>query len=179
MGSRALVVLGIVRMIRIFRLFHLAKNYQTVQIIAVSLVQSYRELCLLLVLLVCSSVFFACLLFYVEVNHDNISNIPLGIWWAMITMMTVGYGDVQPISGGGYVVASLCAVTGILIIALPTPIIVNNFSRLYDTFRVCEQLANRSKAEETGCKIVRGKQKVFPLIDDVNDGDKKLNGEMN
>ena len=64
-----------------------------------------------------------------------------------MTMMTVGYGDYQPISGGGYFVACLCSVTGIIIIALPTPIIVNNFTRLYNTFQTCERLANRKRID--------------------------------
>ena len=143
--SRALVILGIARIIRISRLLHLAKNYVTAQIIGVSLKESYRELSLLLMMLCSASVVFASLMFFAELQIENMTNIPIAIWWAMVTMMTVGYGDYQPVTSGGYFVGCFCSITGLLIIALPTPIIVNNFSRLYNTFQTCDRLAHREK----------------------------------
>ena len=157
--AKALIILGIARIIRIFRLCHMAKHYQTVQIIASSLIESHRELLLLLILLLSTSVFFAACLFYSELHIDNIDHIPLAIWWALVTMTTVGYGDYYPISAGGYFVASLCSIAGILILALPTPIVVNNFSRLYDIHQTCQRIAQRqnSVSEKTSDSAKKGK----------------------
>ena len=145
--ARVVVIMSCIRIIRIFRLFHIAKHIATVRMIGESLKESYWELLILLILLTTASVFYASLLFYVELYIENIEHIPSAIWWALITMTTVGYGDYYPISAGGYVIASLCCLTGILIVALPTPIIVNNFSQLHTTYKTCGWLAQRQKTD--------------------------------
>lgn len=80
---------------------------------------------------------FVCLFTFLQDNPENqFKSIPLGLWWAIVTMTTVGYGDVAPKTYPGMFVGALCALAGVLTIALPVPVIVSNFSMFYSHTQV-------------------------------------------
>uniref|UniRef100_A0A182KDV1 Ion transport domain-containing protein n=1 Tax=Anopheles christyi TaxID=43041 RepID=A0A182KDV1_9DIPT len=126
--------------VRILRLFKLTRHSPGLRILIHTFKASARELTLLVFFLVLGIVVFASLVYYAEKLQDNPDNqfksIPLGLWWAIVTMTTVGYGDMAPKTYVGMFVGALCALAGVLTIALPVPVIVSNFSMFYSHTQV-------------------------------------------
>ncbi|KAJ6223977.1 hypothetical protein RDWZM_002522 [Blomia tropicalis] len=128
-------ILEFFSIIRIMRLFKLTRHSAGLKILIQTFKASARELLLLVFFLVLGIVIFASLVYYAERIQSNPENdfnsIPLGLWWALVTMTTVGYGDMAPKTYAGMFVGALCALAGVLTIALPVPVIVSNFAMFY------------------------------------------------
>lgn len=95
---------------------------------------SSYELGLLLLILLIPVVLFSSMMFYVENNLDHntkFSSIPESFWWSLITMTTVGYGDMVPKTTPGQIIGGACAICGVLMVALPISIIGSNFNLYY------------------------------------------------
>uniref|UniRef100_A0A3B5L3P5 Ion transport domain-containing protein n=1 Tax=Xiphophorus couchianus TaxID=32473 RepID=A0A3B5L3P5_9TELE len=75
--------------------------------------------------------------------HTNFKNIPIGFWWAVVTMTTLGYGDMYPETWSGMLVGALCALAGVLTIAMPVPVIVNNFGMYYSLAMAKQKLPKK------------------------------------
>ena len=133
-------ILEFFSIIRILRLFKLTRHSPGLKILIHTFKASSKELTLLVFFLILGMVIFASLVYYAERLHANPTNdfksIPEGLWWAVVTMTTVGYGDMVPKTYAGLIVGSLCALSGVLVIALPVPVIVSNFSMFYSHTQV-------------------------------------------
>uniref|UniRef100_A0A1I7ZIY2 BTB domain-containing protein n=1 Tax=Steinernema glaseri TaxID=37863 RepID=A0A1I7ZIY2_9BILA len=142
-------VVEFLSMIRILRLFKLTQHHRGLQILIHTFRASAKELILLVFFLILGIVIFAALVYYAEKTEENPGNqftsIPLGLWWAIVTMTTVGYGDMVPRTYLGRLVGSLCAVMGVLTIALPVPVIVSNFAMFYSHTQAREKLPRKRR----------------------------------
>lgn len=117
------------RTVRILRIFKLMKHYTAFNILVYTIKVSMRELLLMVIFLFTGVLIFASVIFYVE--QETFQNIPVGFWWALVTMTTVGYGDKVPKTEGGYIIGCFCVLCGILTVAFTVPIVVNNFALYY------------------------------------------------
>ncbi|KAJ7384745.1 hypothetical protein OS493_020334 [Desmophyllum pertusum] len=137
-------ILYVLRMIRTFRPL---KFSYVMQVFTQTLRASSRELYFLIFILGLEVVVYGSLAYYSErsIPGSKFVNIPISFWWALVTMTTVGYGDMFPMTLPGKLVGCLCAISGVLMIALPVSVVASNFS-LYNSYaKVKLKLPSRGK----------------------------------
>jgi hypothetical protein len=118
---------------RILRLFRFTRHYHGLKTLWLAVRATKREIFLLFVFMIMATAFFATVIFCAEFlqSSSNYNNMFVGMWWSLITMTTVGYGDYFPTSPVGYLLACLCALTGIILMGMPIPLIARNFHSFY------------------------------------------------
>ncbi|XP_075241034.1 potassium voltage-gated channel protein Shaw-like isoform X2 [Convolutriloba macropyga] len=139
-SNQATGLLRVVRVCRVFRVFKLTRHSVGLKILWHTLHASLKELFILGIFMFLGVVIFASLIYYAEKLFEgdvetDFSDIPRGFWWAIVTMTTLGYGDMVPSTFAGQLIGSLCALSGLLTIALPVPVIVSNFSLYYSHYQ--------------------------------------------
>jgi len=133
-----------VRVIRVLRVFKLSRHSRGLQILGNTLKASINELMMLAFFLFVVILIFGSCVYYAEASQKGtkFTSIPASFWWAIVTMTTVGYGDMTPQTFWGQLIGGLAVVCGVLTIALPVPVVVSNFEYFYTKER------NRKKMEE-------------------------------
>ncbi|KAL3058254.1 hypothetical protein OYC64_010431 [Pagothenia borchgrevinki] len=153
--NMSLAILRIIRLVRVFRIFKLSRHSKGLQILGQTLKASMRELGLLIFFLFIGVILFSSAIYFAEVDEPetHFVSIPDGFWWAVVTMTTVGYGDMCPVTMGGKMVGTLCAIAGVLTIALPVPVIVSNFNYFYHRGNEQEEKQMMDAAAEAAQKM--------------------------
>lgn len=127
-GAQSLLVFRALRLLRVFRIFKLAHFLLEIDFLQKALISSARKISIFLLTVLMLTVILGSVMYLVEQRENGFSNIPESIYWAIVTITTVGYGDISPVTPLGKFVASIVMLIGYAIIAVPTGIITHDFA---------------------------------------------------
>jgi voltage-gated potassium channel len=122
-AGQSLLIVRVLRLLRVFRILRLGSYLDEAQLLRQALVASRRKISVFLLTIVALVVLIGTLMYVIEGERSGFTSIPVGIYWAIVTITTVGYGDVAPVTTLGRFVASLVMLLGYSIIAVPTGIV--------------------------------------------------------
>ncbi|WP_340111405.1 ion transporter [Maribellus mangrovi] len=122
-GSHHLVVIRILRMLRIFRILKLTRYTQAGRTLAKALWASREKISVFIFFVIVLVVVIGTIMYIIEGEAHGFTSIPRGIYWAIVTLTTVGYGDISPQTSLGQFMASIVMIMGYAIIAVPTGIV--------------------------------------------------------
>jgi len=176
-----LSLLRLFRLIRIFRIFKLSRYSSNVQMCASAMIESRETLGLMIFMLLIAVTLFSAFEYFFEMGikddttglymidsygvsvESPFTSIPSTMWWCVVTLMTVGYGDMYPVTSMGKCMAIICMICAILILALPISVIGANFSQAW--------LASKESKERMseGRELSRELQTVLSSMGEYSD----------
>ena len=128
-GAHNLLVVRLLRLLRVFRVFKLAEYLQESRTLVQALRASSRKILVFLLSVVTIVVVVGTLMYAIEGERHGFTSIPISIYWAVVTLTTVGYGDLAPATTVGRILAVVLMLTGYGIIAVPTGIVTAALGR--------------------------------------------------
>eukprot|EP00002_Diphylleia_rotans_P038718 TRINITY_DN8850_c0_g1_i1.p1 TRINITY_DN8850_c0_g1~~TRINITY_DN8850_c0_g1_i1.p1 ORF type:complete len:851 (+),score=131.65 TRINITY_DN8850_c0_g1_i1:66-2618(+) len=187
-GVAGLSVLRTVRLIRVFRVLRLGKYSMGFQIVVRTLVNSRQALSLLVFILSFMVVIFSSLMYYAERGdyedgnfcrtlEDGVcdvspyNSIIASFWWSIVTLTTVGYGEIVPVTNVGKFIAGMASICGILALAFPITILGNNFAEewneVYGKQETDEDKNDESQGEdeEDEPELTTLRERIFALFE--------------
>ncbi|MFD1063629.1 ion transporter [Winogradskyella litorisediminis] len=143
-GAQALVVLRALRLLRVFRILKLARYLGASNQLKNSIIASRVKILVFLFAVMVSSVVFGTIMYLVEGEANGFTNIPKSVYWCIVTLTTVGFGDIAPQTALGQFITTIIMVLGYGIIAVPTGIVSAEYARA-----VTDDKKNEDNATET------------------------------
>ena len=139
-GSQYLLVIRILRVLRVFRVLKLAQYIGEANLLMRALKASYRKISVFLFAVLTIVIIFGSLMYLIEGQKNGFTSIPRSVYWAIVTLTTVGYGDISPQTLLGQTFASMIMILGYGIIAVPTGIVtveMSNINKKETTRQAC------------------------------------------
>jgi voltage-gated potassium channel len=127
--SRYFTVIRILRILRVFRVMKLVQYVGEADVLMGALWEARRKIVVFLFTVLCLVTVFGSIMYVVEGEQNGFTSIPRSIYWAVVTLTTVGYGDISPQTSVGQVIAAVVMVLGFAIIAIPTGIVTAEMVR--------------------------------------------------
>ena len=161
-GTRYLLVIRILRLLRIFRIFKLTSYIGEAHVINDALKASSKKILVFLLTIISLVIILGSLMYVIEGEKNGFSDIPTSIYWAIVTITTVGYGDISPHTALGKFLAAAVMIIGYAVIAVPTGIITAEFARAPKIISKNTKSCSTCSTEEhddnaTFCKICGNK----------------------
>lgn len=154
-ASRYLSIIRILRVLRIFRILKLMLYIAEANILMDALISSKRKIIVFLCFILTLVTIIGSIMYLVEGEANGFTSIPRSIYWAIVTITTVGYGDISPQTDFGRLFASFAMILGYATIAVPTGIISAEYSNMKQKFNniICGECANEDHEDDaTFCK---------------------------
>jgi voltage-gated potassium channel len=130
-GSRHLAVVRSLRVLRIFRVLKLGHHTKEAAMLKKALYASRRKILVFLFVVLTLVVIIGSVMYIIEGEENGFTSIPRSVYWAVVTLTTVGYGDISPGTGPGQFLAAIVMILGYSIIAVPTGIVTVELSQAY------------------------------------------------
>lgn len=161
-NSSGITALRVLRLFRVLRILKVIRHSKQLILILQVLKQSCRELLLLVVMWAMGVVTFGSIMYYIEENEGSgFTSILKACWWAVVTMSTVGYGDIYPTSVPGKLVGSVVVFLSMVFMALPMTIIVSKFSRAYEEMKEPNPMVCMDQQDQSSSQLsINGKSDV-------------------
>lgn len=154
-ATQYLITLRTLRMLRIFRILKLSRYLDEAELIVNAMKASRRKILVFLFAIVNIVVIVGTIMYLVEGTESGFSNIPKSIYWAIVTITTVGFGDIVPQTAFGQLISSILMIMGYAFIAVPTGIVTAEFSREIRNNKIkpsCPRCGTDNDKESNFCK---------------------------
>ncbi|WP_312418660.1 ion transporter [Epilithonimonas sp.] len=146
-------IIRMLRILRIFRIFNLADYMHDGRFIVSALKHSSRKIYIFLLFMIIFIVIIGAMMYVVEDGKNGFSSIPQSVYWAVVTITTVGYGDISPATPLGKLLSIIVMLCGYSIIAVPTGIVTSEFRRRRSDLK-CDRCGNDDHGDSARyCKI--------------------------
>jgi voltage-gated potassium channel len=160
-GAQYLLVIRVLRVLRIFRILKLVQYLGEARLLMQALRASRRKIIVFLFTVLTLVIIFGSLIYLIEDPKDGFTSIPKSIYWSIVTLTTVGYGDISPKTNLGQLLSALIMITGYAIIAVPTGIVTvelaHAFGRKISTQACPECSAEGHDSDAKFCKYCGAK----------------------
>ncbi|MBC7934839.1 MAG: ion transporter [Rhizobacter sp.] len=132
-GSRPFILLRAIRLLRIFRIFQLTHYLDESAILGKALIKGLKRITVFLSVLIVAVTILGTIMYVVEHDENKgFTTIPQSIYWAIVTITTVGYGDITPVTYPGKIISSVIMMLGYALIAVPTGIVAAELTKQKD-----------------------------------------------
>jgi len=131
-----MLALRVLRLLRVFRVLKLSEYMQEAHVLMNALDNSFRKIAVFLYVVLTLVIVFGSLMYVVEGSDSGFTSIPKSVYWAIVTLTTVGYGDIAPQSPLGQIIASAIMIMGYGIIAVPTGVYSAELFKQYQADKI-------------------------------------------
>lgn len=128
-GAGSLTLVRALRLVRVFRILNLLEYVREARLLLLALLASRHRIIVFMIAVLAMVTVFGAIMYVVETPESGFTSIPRSIYWAIVTLTTVGYGDIAPTTTLGQTIASAIMILGYAIIAIPTGIVSVELAR--------------------------------------------------